>query len=166
MSGKKEKLTQLNARIPVETRQVIKAVAAITGFKMEDIAVDAIAWYYGHSTKMIEARRAMCVEAFKRVVGKGPIPFESLLAPGNNNALTGGAEAVNLVASTPGGAVAQLAEHHNGIEPPNVKFPAPKQSGMLYAVTLGTDGAVGFLGNTASTLVPPCGGPKRIRRSA
>jgi hypothetical protein len=59
-------LAQLNARVHKPVHRTLRAVAGMTGMKMEDILTDALCLYFGIADEMLEERRKLSQSAVKR----------------------------------------------------------------------------------------------------
>lgn len=68
-------LVQLNVRTAPKIKEALEHVAKEAGFQQERIVSDAIVWYYGKADKVIEQRRSLVLEAFKKLFGE-KCPFE------------------------------------------------------------------------------------------
>lgn len=77
MKNTDEKLVQLNARVPEETKRIVRAAAALTGIKMEVLAADAIKLYCGIANSE-EARRRKKVQKTLKSMKPSGSPFSSL----------------------------------------------------------------------------------------
>jgi len=70
-------IVQLNARVPKRVRSVHKSIAAVTGMKMEELAADALRFFYGVNSPDLLERREQCARHFKALTRGNPIPFDS-----------------------------------------------------------------------------------------
>lgn len=60
-SGSDDAVVQLKARVPKRMKAIHKGVAATSGIKMEDLAADALRFFYGVQTPELEERRKLAV---------------------------------------------------------------------------------------------------------
>lgn len=75
---KKQDKRQLNARVPVEMRQALKAIAIMSGLTLERVSEDAFRFYLGmdEAPQDLQIRRDLCREALRRYTGGNTPPFE------------------------------------------------------------------------------------------
>lgn len=81
-------LVQLNARVPSVIKSLHKSVAAASDLRMEDLAADALRFFYGMRSPELEKCREECVTLFKALARGKKLPFERPLTPCGNNSLT------------------------------------------------------------------------------
>lgn len=92
-----ERLPQLNVPLTPDTKRDVKIACAMAGMSLKEWGARVLEW------------------AAKHQIEKGKPPFELLLTPFSNNALTVETDSDTIPALETDGVVAQLVEHHNGI---------------------------------------------------
>jgi hypothetical protein len=71
---KRNKLVQLNTRVPALMKECVEILSVETGFSMEEIMQDALALFCGLDDDLVKARRKRCLAAIKRLDAKTKNP--------------------------------------------------------------------------------------------
>jgi hypothetical protein len=104
---------QWNTRVRSPYKHAAKVAAAVLDVSQDEIAEIALQLLVGADDANTQERRSKVIKAWRSMGEK--LPFELLLTPCSNNALTVATNSATISAAKTDGVVAQLVEHHNGI---------------------------------------------------